>query len=445
MSVRVNPSAVAVALSLTFTAPVAAQDRPVAATELSTARYVDPVNGISIEQAVSMGLLGEPDLQAIRAGADSANGIRQQAAARPNPTISAMRQQQLGGTDATTSAEIQWPLDLFRRAGRIAVADREREAAQLTVADRQRVLAADVRAAYGALLAAVRNLEIISEISDVNRRGYELLRARVEQGASAPLERNMADVERHRIESQQWLQTAHADAALIELKRLLGLAPDARLKVRHTLEALVQGASPAPVPANVSSMVAERSDVRGAEVRVRLADARIDTARREGRFDVGLYGGFMRMRFGFPQVAFGPSGGLQPIQDVFHSVTFGAMVMVPFTNRNQGAIAAARAERVAADRSRQARLLAAESEIASAKARDERARQALAVYTPGVRTMARENVDVVRQTYELGRVTLGDVLAEQRRYLDFEMSYTDALKAAFEARTALGRALGEVQ
>jgi len=50
---------------------------------------------------------------------------------------------------------------------------------------------------------------------------------------------------------------------------------------------------------------------------------------------------------------------------------------------------------------------------------------------------------VVGQSYELGRVTVFEVLTERRRYLDVERAYTEALRAAYEARTALNRALGE--
>ena len=57
--------------------------------------------------------------------------------------------------------------------------------------------------------------------------------------------------------------------------------------------------------------------------------------------------------------------------------------------------------------------------------------------------LARQNLTVVGQSYELGRVTVFEVLAERRRYLDVERAYTEALRAAYEARTALNRALGE--
>ena len=121
------------------------------------------------------------------------------------------------------------------------------------------------------------------------------------------------------------------------------------------------------------------------------------------------------------------------------------MVTLPLQNRNQGAVAAAQAERAAAAAQLDAARLAAESEIAAARSRDGKARQALNTYTGDTIALARQNLDVVRQTYELGRGTLLDVLNEQRRYLDIERAYTDVLREAYEARQALRSAQGEVR
>jgi outer membrane protein TolC len=89
--------------------------------------------------------------------------------------------------------------------------------------------------------------------------------------------------------------------------------------------------------------------------------------------------------------------------------------------------------------------LAAASDVAAAQARDAAARRALALYSTDARTLARQTLDVVRETYQLGRATLFDVLNEQRRYLEFENGYTDALAEAFASRTALQRATGVVR
>ena len=121
------------------------------------------------------------------------------------------------------------------------------------------------------------------------------------------------------------------------------------------------------------------------------------------------------------------------------------MVTLPFENRNQGAVAAAEAERAGAAAHLEAARLAAQSEIAAARSRDRHARQALEAYTGDTIALARQNLEVVRQTYELGRGTLLDVLNEQRRYLDVERAYTDVLREAYAARQALRASLGEVR
>ena len=120
------------------------------------------------------------------------------------------------------------------------------------------------------------------------------------------------------------------------------------------------------------------------------------------------------------------------------------MVVVPLLNRNQGEIVAARAERTAAAARFEAAQLTAEAEIASARTREEHAQRALTLYSAGALALGRQNLKVVTETYELGRATVFDVLAEQRRFLDLERAFTGALKQAYEARTALTRALGEL-
>jgi cobalt-zinc-cadmium efflux system outer membrane protein len=130
---------------------------------------------------------------------------------------------------------------------------------------------------------------------------------------------------------------------------------------------------------------------------------------------------------------------------VFHYVTGGATLTLPIFNRNQGDVAAARAERAGAVAALEATRLSADTEIASARAGDQRAQEALRVYSTDIRTLARQNLNVVRQSYELGRTTIFELLAEQKRYLEQERAYTETLQMAYEARTALKLAVGETR
>ena len=408
-------------------------------------RYLDPVNGLSLEQAIARALEREPSLRAARSQIDVARGMRLQASLRPNPSVSFERREEPGGADNQTTVAVEWPLELFRRGQRVAVADREITGAQLAVADRERLLSAEVRMRYGDVLAKVRDLAILDELLATTERQHAVLRSRVEEGATPPLERDLLTVELRRLESDRLLLAGQAEAAMFELKRVLGMHADEPLTVRDPLDAVVlREFADRPLAANAVAVLDQRSDVREAAARVDIAAAKIDRAEADGRFDVSLFANYMRMDAGFPQLGLTPDGGLEPIRGVFHYVSAGAMITVPVLNRNQGAVAAARAERAGAQSGYEAARLAAAAEFAAARTRDEHARRAVGAST-GAQTLARQNLTVVGQSYELGRVTIFDVLAEQRRYLDVERAHTEALRAAYEARTALDQAIGGVR
>ncbi len=429
----------AAAATLLLTAGASARAQP-GALPLA-ARYLDPAAGVTADAAVARALGSEPALRAARTEVDRAKGLRLQAGLRPNPAAVLMQQTEPGGTDSQRRVEIIWPLDLFRRSGRVAVAEREIEAVQLTVADRERLLAAAVRTKYGEVAAAVRDLSVRDELVASTARQVALLKARVADGGSPPLEYNMVEAERRRLDAGRLLLAGRVERQLIELKRLLGLAPGDPLALRESIEQLVAGSGALPAIATAAA----RPDVEEARARIGVAEARIERATREGRFDVGLVGSYSRMDAGFPQLGLTPTGDAERVRGLFHYLSAGVSVSLPLRNRNQGEVAAAMAERSGAAERLDAARLDADAEVAAARARDERARGALAIYQDGARELSKQNLDVVSQTYELGRATVFDVLAEQRRYLEFERDYSETLREAYDARIALRRALGDVR
>ena len=408
--------------------------------------FIDPVNGLSLDQAIARGLAQEPSLRAQRTTIDAARAAQQQAGLRRNPAVGVdWRWQPGAGADNQMMITVDWPLEISRLQGRLAVADRETEVAQASVANRERLLAADVRSRYGDALVSVRELTVLDELIATVRRQHDLLRARVELGSSPPLERDLLEVELRRLEADRLLQLGRIENAMFELKRVLGMAPVESLRLRDTLEDLVTRESTSTGAPPRDDRADQRADVREAEVRIGLAEAKVDRAEREGRFDVSVIGGYTRMNSGFPQLGFSTAGTPEPIHDLFHYASVGAMVTIPLFNRSQGDAAVARAERSGAAASLEAVRLSVETEIAASRARDQRAQEAVRLYAAGSRTLARQNLTVTEQSYQLGRATVFEVVAEQKRYLELERAYTEALRAAYEARTALKRALGELQ
>lgn len=405
-------------------------------------QYVDERAGLGLDTAIVRALEREPSLRAVRSDIEATRGLQQQAGLRPNPTLTFERRVEPAGIDNLTSIGIQWPLDLFRRAGRLQTAERGLQATELAVADRERLLVADVRMQYGGAAAAIREVFVADELVAAAQQQWDVVRAHVDAGGTPPLERDLLEVELRRLEAGRLLAAGRADVAIVQLKQLLGMSPNEPLLLRETLETLVAGSASASTP---PVFMIIRPDVREAEARVTLADARVDQARREGSVDVSLFGTYMRMDAGFPQQGVSATGALERVRGRFNYVAGGAMVMLPLFNRNQGQIAAAQAERSGAEARREAAELAARAEFAAAQARDVQAQRAVSLYAGGVSTLARQNLNVVRQTFDLGRATVFDVLTEQRRYLEIEQAYTTALREAWEARAALKRALGETK
>jgi len=424
--------------------PASAQTRVPNERPAMAPRYIDPINGLSLDQAIARALAQEPGLRASRADVDVARGMSGQAALKPNPSVLFSQQMEPAGTDAQTRVEVQWPLDLFRKTGRVNVAERGLEVSQHGTADRERLLVSDVRMKYGEVLASVRELSIADELVAATARQREVQTARAEEGAIAPLERDMVRVELQRLEADRMLLAGHTEHALIELKRLVGLAADTPVALREDLEQLVRREISTDLQATDKSLTA-RPDIDEARARLGMAEARLDQVHREGQFDVSVLGMYMRSDSGFPQRGFGPEGNLERVRAVFHYWSAGVMVSLPLLDRKQGEASVAQAERARAQAQLEATQLTASAEIAAARGRDEHARQALAVYDDETKALARRNLDVVAETYEAGRLTLFDVLSERRRYLETERAYTNALREAYEARQALRTALGEVR
>jgi cobalt-zinc-cadmium efflux system outer membrane protein len=396
---------------------------------------------ITIEQLVAMALQRSPELQEARAGITAATARVTQAGVRPNPMIAGSHEQGAMGMK-TTILGVEWPLGLYRRPGRTAVARSEADLTTLSVREQERRLAAAVREQAGRLLAARRTIDVTTEALNAARRLRELLDRRVTEGGSPKIDANLAAVEALRLEADLALATADMQAAVIQLRALVGLPADAPMVLRESLETLV--AAPVLPRLTMTAALEARPDVRAAIAQIGLADARIDAARREGRSDLTVTAGYTRARFGFDLYGFTHHGERVLIDDVFHSVMVGGRLSLPFLDRNAGNVAAAQAERAGAEAAVTARQRAARAEIDAALARERETRRAADLYAGEVRRLARENVDVMLEGYDLGRFPLSDVLAEQRRYLDVEAGYTEVLARAYEAQAGVVSAFGEI-
>lgn len=418
--------------------PAASLSQPSPDERASLDRYLDQIGGMTADEAVVYALAHHGELLAARREIEAAQGLLKQARLRPNPKLGVNGARGLNTQDNNFSIQGTLPLELGgRRSARINVAERELEMRQLLVTNQERVLAAEVRAKFGEALAAALKLGFTEELLDTTRRGYKLVVARVVEGRTAPLEQNMVLVEVNRIRSLRESNVGVAEVRLLELRNLTGMGPEEPLRLRGDFADLI-GTLP-PVAEATASALRERPDLLALRAAESLAEAQIEQARAGGRLDAELMAGYQRMNFGFAVSGINSAGQLQPVQGIFHSLMFGVTLDLPIRNKNQGTIEAAVAGLEAARERREFTELTIRREVASAYARYTSAARAMEIFRVGVRGQAHDNLDVVRQTYELGSKTLLDYIAEQRRFIELENDYINSLLETYVARVEIER------
>lgn len=410
-----------------------------APTPENPSRYLQQTGGLAADAAVALALKDNGEIQALRNEVDAARALVKQARLRPNPKVAFNGSEQIGGMDNSQMAEVMLPLELGgRRAARVTVANRELSIRELALANQERLLASVVRVKFGESLAAIKRLEVAEKTLAAAILGYGLVSARVAEGKIAPLDQNIFLVEVNRLRSIRETIEGNVEVAMFELRNMIGMKPADPLLLRGDLTDLA-------VPGQLLVAATERAlrdrpDLQGARAMEQLAIAQIEKARSDGRIDASVKTGYQRMNFGFPVSGFDGQGLLRPVQDVFHSLTFGVEIDLPVRNRNQGAVEAATRDREAARSRTEFGELTIRREVAASIARYSRAARSLLIFQNGVRDQANANLQVIWQTYELGSRSLLDYIAEQRRFLEIENALVDAELEKYMANIEVLRA-----
>jgi len=405
----------------------------------SSSRYLDQKTGLTADDLVAYALAHNLELEAMRKEIDAARALVKQTRLRANPKVDLSVSQNVTGTDRNIDADAMLPLELGgRRAARIAVAERQVEVREHEFANRERLLAAEVRMKFADTLAQILKLSLTDELVESNQQSFNLVAARVLEGATPPLEQNMVLVELNRLKSMRESAEGKVEVAMLALRNLIGMSPEEPLRLRGNFDNLIDQLP--TVSETTERALHDRADLLAARSAENVALAQIEQARSEGRLDASLLAGYEHMIFGFPVKGFDDVGRLQPVQGGFNYFKFGISLDVPVRNKNQGAVEAAVAESDAAKRRREFAELLVRHDVATAYAQYERAARAMEIFRVGVQQQARANLDVVRQTYELGSKTLLDYLGEQRRFIEFENDFVDAQLAVYNARVDILKA-----
>lgn len=423
----------------TLTVPEGSVATTGAATTVS--RYFDPVQGTSSHDLVRRALAANGELAAARIDIQRARARLRQAGLRPNPTLDLEHTSgRFTGSagDSETSIGLALPLELGGQRGRrIELAQAELEAAEAEVANRERILATEVRANYAEALAAMRELEITESLNNLDLQTTRFVQARVNEGETAPIELNLLRVEVDRLRSRRALIEGRLKTALIRLQTVAGLPPGQALRLREALATPALPAPPASVEAAMDIALRSRPDLRRARLNEEVARAGLRLATAQGTPEVTPFA-----KYSFSRSLSDLPAPLVPVPERSKLLTFGVSVGLPVFNRHQGVKAEAAAAISQATMRREFLQSVVRAEVQSAYARYEAARAAVMMFEQGVIDRSNDNIRVIRSSYELGQFTITDLISEQRRLVDSQRDFTEALLEQYRALADLQTALG---
>jgi cobalt-zinc-cadmium efflux system outer membrane protein len=395
------------------------------------------------EQLVEAAISRNRDFLSLRLRIAEAQGVLKQADVGPvdNLAISSLAGQPFGNAaEDSFNLSYSHTFETFgKRTRRIAVAEREVALAKADFDDRRRVLSFEVKSKYADAAAEQQKLTVLDRLLSLNRDYLRLTEARVQKGDAAPLDADQLRVELSRDVARRTLMEGLLREAILQLKVILDVRSpevisfDSSLKSPQLVFDLQQLKTRA---------VASRPDLIALHIAEEQAARQINLAKIETKPNVTLSGQYSHVDTAFDQYGLTPSGALTPIQDHVDSVGFGISIPLSTSKRNRGNIEAAVARQSGLRLRREYLEDTIPSQVEAAYQRWRAAHSAAQVFTRDVIDQSEKNLTVMRQAYNLGELRLIDILNEQRRLVDTELSYIDAQAELFRSYAELEQATG---
>jgi cobalt-zinc-cadmium efflux system outer membrane protein len=398
-------------------------------------RYFDPVQGLPAAELVRRALQSNPELAAARLQVERVRARLGQAALRPNPTLDfehATGRYTGSSGERDTTIGLSLPIELGgKRQRRIELARLEVEAAEVELADHERRLAGQVHAALADALAALSELDITENLNTVDLQTARIVEARVSEGDSAPIELNLLRVEVDRLRARRALAEGRLEAALLQLKSLIGLRPGDPLLLGDELRSPALADPTLPPEGALDIALRSRPDLKLARLNEEAAQAGLRLARAEAMPDLTAFGKYTVT-----------STRLAGLSDRDKLVAFGVSISLPVFSRNQGARAEAEVAINQARRRREFVEAMVRAEVAAAYARYRAAETAASTFERDVLARSNQNIHAIRRAYEIGAFRVTDLLVEQRRFIESRREFIEALAERYRALADLHTALG---
>ncbi len=412
---------------------LSASASPVSLASADTAIGVpsDAESELTLGAALAVALENNPELLAARQELTVARGHLAKARYwNPfNPYVgggAGQRHFDQGGTDVQPEAELGLEVEIAgQRRKRIEEAEQALSRVQAEVHDFERLLRGRIKEVFYKSLYTRRRLELFEKTSELNSRLRNATSLRFRSGKVAKLDENLAVIRDGRSRRDVYQADRDYKQVLLELERLLGREPAARIAPRGSLEAKPATFDPAVL---VATALEIRPDLVAHHAEIRRVEAEQELTRRSRVPNLTL-GAFYEEEV--------EAGGARD-RIIGGRVSF----PLPVFDRKQADLGALSGRHAQAEYNRRAVLLAIRTEVAEAYRAHDAAANALSLYETEALARIDETFRFLETAYREGKINLLELVVVQNDLVEAEFSYLETLWDYWRASIALDRAVG---
>lgn len=410
---------------------------------MATARPQAALSALTPDQLVEAAITRNRNFLSLKQRISEAQGSLKQARMGPVDTlqVSGLAGQPFGNAaEDSFSLSYSHTFETFgKRSKRTAVAEKAVALAQAEFDDRRRALAFEVKSRYADAVADQQKLAVFDRLLNVNREYLRLTEARVQKGDAAPLEADLLRVELTRDTARRTLVDGRVRDAILQLKAVMDIPSTEAISFTSSLKPPTVAFD---LPHLKSLALSKRPDLIALRIAGEQAARETKLAEVETKPNITLSGQYSHADTAFDQFGFTAIGALAPIRDHVDSAGIGISFPLSTAKRNRGNIEAAIARQSGAILRREYLEGSIPIQVEAAYQHWHAAQRAADIFTKDVIDQSEKNLAVMRRAYNLGELRLLDILNEQRRLLDTELSYIDAQAELFRSYAELEEAIG---
>lgn len=385
---------------------------------------------LTLEQAVTLALEKNPDLQTIRLEEESAKGQNEKAQLLliNNPTIESnvskkdRPEEEGGGKFTNYGFKLSQEFEVAgQRGARINVSEKELARVKLEIRDKERVLISDVKDAFTRVLSLKKKSGLARENVRLNEELLGYTKIKFQAGDVSGLDVNLSEVELSKAKKELLLAEREYRESLLALQGLLGLSPD----MSFTIEGDLPSEAPAlPDKETLKTLAfSRRPDSKASAFEMEKTQSALELVKKEA----------------FPNITL---SGFYDRDERRNAVGLEISVPLPFFDRKQAEEKEAYAKAEGAKIKAAGLKKAIEREVDQALNDITSAIEELSLFRKEILVQAAENLDLLNLAFKEGKIGFFEVRLAQKDTIEAQFAYIEAQTRTQLALNAIEKTTG---